>query len=152
MRLVMQNKRGKALFVTATGTDIGKTFITALLVKAIHESGYKSAYYKAALSGAIMSNNGLIAGDADYVKTFSSITQPLDTMVSYVYKPAVSPHLAAKLSDTPIELDVVVNDFANIINNYDFVTVEGSGGIICPLRIDDKQILLTDVIKSLELS
>ena len=42
----------KGLFVTATGTDAGKTYITALLVKKLSETGLRAGYYKAALSGA----------------------------------------------------------------------------------------------------
>ena len=43
---------GKGLFVTGTGTDTGKTYIAALMVKKLYEAGYHAGYYKAALSGA----------------------------------------------------------------------------------------------------
>ena len=39
----------KALFVTGTGTDVGKTYVTALMVKKLAESGENAAYYKACL-------------------------------------------------------------------------------------------------------
>ena len=42
----------KGIFITATGTDMGKTYITALIVKKRAESGVNAGYYKAALSGA----------------------------------------------------------------------------------------------------
>ena len=57
----------KGLFVTATGTDVGKTYITALLLKTLRKAGYQAGYYKAALSGAEMTAQGMIPGDADYV-------------------------------------------------------------------------------------
>ncbi|WP_320977891.1 AAA family ATPase, partial [Hungatella effluvii] len=41
----------KNIFITGTGTDIGKTFVTGLIVKKLHESGRSAAYYKAAMSG-----------------------------------------------------------------------------------------------------
>ena len=41
----------KALFVTGTGTDVGKTFVTGLIVKKLKENGKNAAYYKAAMSG-----------------------------------------------------------------------------------------------------
>ena len=41
----------RALFVTGTGTDIGKTYVTGLLVKKLVDAGKKAAYYKAAMSG-----------------------------------------------------------------------------------------------------
>ena len=43
---------GKAIFITGTGTDVGKTYVTGLLVKKIREAGLDGSYYKAALSGA----------------------------------------------------------------------------------------------------
>ena len=46
----------KGIFVTATGTDVGKTFISALLVKKVRESGINCGYYKPALSGAEVIN------------------------------------------------------------------------------------------------
>ena len=41
----------KAIFITGTGTDIGKTYVTGLIVKKLAESGASAAYYKAAMSG-----------------------------------------------------------------------------------------------------
>ena len=39
----------KGIFVTATGTDVGKTYISALLVKKMRELGYNCGYYKPVL-------------------------------------------------------------------------------------------------------
>ena len=49
---------GKALFITGTGTDIGKTYVTGLIVKRLKEAGVRTGYYKAALSGAETSADG----------------------------------------------------------------------------------------------
>ena len=38
----------KGLFVSATGTDVGKTYVTALLVKKLVQAGLAAGYYKAA--------------------------------------------------------------------------------------------------------
>ena len=44
---------GKGVFITATGTDVGKTYITGLIVKKLQREGHLAGYYKAALSGAV---------------------------------------------------------------------------------------------------
>lgn len=68
----------KKLFITGTGTDIGKTYVTGLILKKLQESGRRAAYYKAAMSGNERDEEGhLIPGDALHVKTVSGITQPL---------------------------------------------------------------------------
>ena len=105
----------KKLFVTGTGTDIGKTYVTGLILKKLQESGRRAAYYKAAMSGNERDEEGhLIPGDALHVKTVSGITQPLKTMCPYVYETAVSPHLASRLEGDPVQMDVVKEGFEKV--------------------------------------
>ena len=142
----------KGIFITGTGTDVGKTYVTALLVKKLTESGINTAYYKAAVSGNQREKQGLMPGDAKYVKEISAISQPIETMVPYIYEEAVSPHLAARREGNPVELSVVRQGYEALCQQYDFVIMEGSGGILCPLRWDGRQDLwLEDVIKELNL-
>lgn len=139
----------KTLFVTGTGTDVGKTYITGLILKKIVENNDVCAYYKAAMSGNERADEGhLVAGDALFVKKTSGVAQPLDTMCPYLYEAAVSPHLAAKIEGNPVNLDVVLAHYDDLCRQYDFVTVEGSGGIVCPLRYDEQEIFLEDIIKA----
>ncbi len=51
-----------------------------------------------------------------------------------------------------MELSVVREGFRRVSEKYDYVTVEGSGGILCPIRYDREKIFLEDVIKCLDLS
>lgn len=141
----------KGIFITATGTDMGKTYITALIVKKLAESGVNAGYYKAALSGAEERDGMLIPGDAAHVKEVAAIEQDLGTMVSYVYKTSVSPHLAARIEGNPVDLDTVRRDFESLCGRYDYITAEGSGGIVCPIRVDEQTIFLEDIIKILNL-
>lgn len=141
----------KGIFITATGTDIGKTYVTALLIKKLRQNGYHAGYYKAALSGAERVNGELVPGDAVYVNTTAGIGAQVSEMVSYVYEHAVSPHLAAKLEGNPVEIETVLRDYWRAYLKYDYITVEGSGGIVCPIRMDQQQIMLTDLIKALKL-
>ena len=71
----------KGIFITGTGTDVGKTYVTGLIVKKLHDAGKKAAYYKAAMSGNEKDSQGkLIPGDAVSVKNISGIEQSIDTM------------------------------------------------------------------------
>lgn len=143
----------KNIFVTGTGTEIGKTYVAGLLVKKLHEAGEKSAYYKAAMSGNERDQEGkLIPGDAKFVKDFGSIDQPLEEMCPYVYEKAYSPHLAAQIEGNPVDLDKVVEKFMDLEKKYDYITLEGSGGILCPLRFDDEEIYLENFVKKAKLS
>ena len=49
-----------------------------------------------------------------------------------------------------IKLEKIKYDFENLSNKYEFILAEGSGGIVCPIKIDDNEcILLEDIIKLL---
>ena len=160
----MTNSKPKGYFVTATGTDVGKTFVTALLVKKWRDLGIDAGYYKAALSGAELRDGKWIAGDADYVKRIANLPDSQEQLVSYIYKEAVSPHLAARKEGNPVELSKVLEDFEAACARHKFVFAEGSGGIICPIRYDvandgakvapntaPQKIFLVNIIKTLNL-
>ncbi len=141
-------KMSKGIFITATGTDVGKTYITALLVKRLRQEGFNAGYYKAALSGA----ESIGESDAGYVNRIAGIGQEESSLVSYLYKNAVSPHLAAKLEGNPPETAKIKADYDRVTDRYDYVVAEGSGGIVCPIRWDESEhTLLEDIIKLLEL-
>ena len=138
----------RGLFITATGTDLGKTYITALIVKKLRDFGLNAGYYKAAISGA----ESVSESDAGYVNRIANIGESEEMLLSYLYKTAVSPHLAAKLEGNPVEMSVVKAGFERVCEKYDFVTMEGSGGIVCPIRKDEKAVIfLEDIIRALKL-
>lgn len=142
----------KGLFITGTGTDVGKTYVTGLIVKKLHEAGKKAAYYKAAMSGNEKDENGkLIPGDAVSVKNASGISQDPDTMCPYVYATAVSPHLASRLEGNPVVMEKVMDGYHSLQEEYDYITAEGSGGILCPICFDEAKIQLEDVIHEMHI-
>ena len=139
---------GKGIFITGTDTDIGKTYVTALLVKTLREAGYDAGYYKAAISGA----DSVAESDAGFVNRFAGIGESEDMLLSYLYKHAVSPHLAARMEGHPVEKEVILARWARAAARYPYVTMEGSGGICCPIRHDEKAVYyLEDIVHWLHL-
>ena len=139
---------GKGLFITGTDTDIGKTYVTALLVKTLRKTGFDVGYYKAAISGAPT----VAESDAGFVNRFAGINEPEDMILSYLYQNAVSPHLAARIEGNPVEKEVILKAWERVTKAYPYVTMEGSGGIMCPIRHDEKAVYyLEDIIQWLHL-
>lgn len=136
----------KGLFITGTGTDIGKTYVSALLVKQLRSAGLNAGYYKAAVSGNERKNGRLIPGDCKYVADTAGLPNDPAELVSYIYETAVSPHLAAKLEGTEAELCKIEADFKKLLTVFDYVLMEGSGGLICPIRTGSQTIMLEDFI------
>lgn len=142
----------KGIFITATGTDVGKTYISALLVKKMRESGHNCGYFKPVLSGAETVNGRLIPGDCDYVLKFAGINEnPMD-LVSYAFEAPLSPHLSSELENVHVNLDKIKEDFFRLKEKYDYLVVEGAGGIVCPFNLrSGENLLIADVIKELGL-
>ncbi|MGB8451870.1 MAG: dethiobiotin synthase [Anaerocolumna sp.] len=142
----------KGIFITGTGTDVGKTYVTGLLLKKMIEAGMDSTYYKAAVSGNVRDKNGkLIPGDIAHVAGIADIKEPLENMVPYIYENAVSPHLASRLEGNPVCMDVVKEYYERLAGRHDYIVMEGSGGILCPICFDEKEIWLEDIIKEFHL-
>lgn len=143
----------KNLFITGTGTDVGKTYVTALIVKKMKDSGHDAAYLKAAASGNERDAAGkLIPGDAKWVRDIAGLKDPLAEMVPYLYEAAVSPHLASRTEGQPVDLAVVKAYYDRLAAKHGYITMEGSGGILCPIRMDEQELWLEDIIKAFGMS
>lgn len=141
---------GKGIFVIGTDTDIGKTFVTGGLVYKLRESGYNAIAFKPIQSGGILGEkDNLIPPDIKYVKEVCEIKNDYSEMNTYCLEEEVSPHLAAKIENVDILKENIINQYNELINKYDYVVVEGAGGIVVPL-IEDKYFVY-DLIKDLNL-
>lgn len=139
------------IFITGTNTDVGKTYISGLLVKYLRENGENVGYYKPALSGAENINSVLVPGDSKVVCEMGDLNEMPRNLVSYIYENPVSPHLAGKIENNPVTLEKIKADYDFLNNKYERLIVEGSGGIACPLRYDNEKIMLEDIVSMLKL-
>jgi len=143
----------KTIFITGTGTDVGKTYISALIVKKMREEGFNCGYYKPVLSGVVAENGKLLKSDCNYVVDTAKLPVQADECVTYWWEKAVSPHLASKLSGQNIDIRKIKEDFKNACSKYDYLLIEGAGGITCPLILEnDEKYLMKDLIKDLNTS
>lgn len=143
----------RKIFITGTGTDVGKTYVSALIIKKMREQGYNCGYFKPVVSGVTEICNKLIDSDANYVIQLADIPTEAENCVSYYWQEAVSPHLAAKRKNQEIDIDKIKYDFSQISKKYEYLLIEGAGGITCPLKINNEEkYLLKDLIWELGLS
>ena len=141
----------KQLFITATGTDVGKTYVSALIVKYMREIGLNCGYYKPVLSGVKAENGLLVESDCNYVLNKSGLNINPNDCVGYWWEEAVSPHLAAKRAGQFIDKNYLKQKLEKLKSQYDYLLIEGAGGITCPLCLENgKKYLLKDLIKDFE--
>lgn len=142
--------RKKAIFITGTGTDVGKTYVSGLLVKELSDTGLDCGYFKPVLSGAVLKDGVLHPEDCEYVINLANLPQSPLKSSSYIFTDAVSPHLAAEIASIEINKTKILSDLATF--NNDYLVIEGAGGITCPLIIKEKPYLMSDLIKDMNLS
>ncbi|MDL0088729.1 dethiobiotin synthase [Campylobacter gastrosuis] len=134
------------IFITATGTDVGKTYVSALIAKNLAQNGVNVGYFKPLASGNLKTQNGvLIADDAKFVRDFAGLKSDIFTMFGYAFKEPYSPHLAAKIENFTPNKDEIVKKITELEKHYEILIIEGSGGVVCPFG----EFMQIDLIKEL---
>lgn len=135
----------KGLFITGTDTDVGKTALSALLLAELRRRGTNVAPMKPAQTGC---EGG--APDLDYSLSMATMEVDPETyraMSPYQFEPACSPHLAAEMAGTEIEIAEIVIAARALADSYEFVLAEGAGGIIVPLNRRETMLDLMQALK-----
>ena len=132
------------VFVTGTGTEVGKTVVAAAIARTAAASGRRVAVFKPAVSGLEQ------GGEPDHalLRRAAGSTQSDDQIAPYRYGPPVSPHLAAELAGEPIDPGRVRAAARRAGGGADVLVVEGIGGFMVPLRLD---YLVRDLARDLAL-
>ena len=128
-----ENLRPRGFFVTGTDTGIGKTRVSAGLLKAIAKAGMKSVGMKPIASGAEMTPDGLRNEDALALQKAASLKRDYALVNPYCFAPPVAPHLAAREAQVEISLDAIRAAYMELCRDADAVVVEGVGGWQVPL-------------------
>ena len=137
-----------AIFITATGTDVGKTFVVASLIRLLRQMGRTVDAIKPIVSGydatlAAASDPGVLIGALGL--PFSP--EAVDRVSPWRFRAAVAPDLAARREGRSIDVDAVVAYCQGAIERRpDILLIEGVGGIMVPL--DDHRTIL-DVMMAL---
>ena len=122
-------------FVTGTDTEIGKTFVSALLIQLLVKEGLKVIGMKPIASGAKNIDGILKNEDALTLINASNVTSDYKNINPYIFEPAISPHIAAEEVGVEIELTKIKKDFNLLEKKSDVVIVEGVGGWHAPLSL-----------------
>ena len=108
----------KRIFVSGIGTEIGKTFCSAIIVEAL-----KADYWKPVQAGELDDLDSL------WVRDFISNNESKFHSETYLLSSAMSPHAAARLDNIEMELD----DF-KVPDTNNTLIIEGAGGLMVPLN------------------
>lgn len=121
----------KRYFITATGTDIGKTFVTAALTWQLRQKGLNVQALKPIASG--VDEKALATSDAGQL--LAALEKPLsdiNTICPWRYRAPLSPDMAAKQEGIKYTFDELVA-FCNTSAQADIQLIEGVGGVMSPV-------------------
>ncbi len=130
-------------FITGTGTDIGKTFVTSLLVKNLGQKN-KIIGIKPIAAG-IEVDHSLNNDVTSLLKSSNSLLTGEDINF-YTFKKAVSPHIGAEEEKVNVDFEFIKNKIDVLADQFDHILIEGVGGLMSP--VDNSRTNL-DLIKYL---
>jgi dethiobiotin synthetase len=122
----------RGVFVTGTGTEVGKTVVAAAIARTCATSGQTVAVFKPAVTG-LGDSPADVEADHVLLRRAARSTQGDDEMAPYRYGPAASPHLAAALAGEEIEPERLLAAARAAAAGADLLVCEGVGGLLVPL-------------------
>lgn len=133
----------QGVFVTGTGTGVGKTLVAAGLLKAFRDSGVCALPVKPVQTGCLEIDGRLSAPDLEFSLRMAELEPDgdlLDLMCPFRYTSACSPHLAGRLCGNHPDVGTAIGKMSQLWNSCDFLVAEGAGGILVPLNDNEKML------------
>jgi dethiobiotin synthetase len=119
----------RGVFVTGTGTEVGKTVVAALIARTLAGAGTRVAVFKPAVTG--LDDPG--EPDHELLRRAAGSEQGDEEIAPYRYGPPASPHLAASLAGEEIDPARLRAAAASAAEGADQLVCEGVGGLLVPL-------------------
>jgi len=145
----------RGLFVTGTGTEVGKTVVASAIAHTAHAAGERVAVFKPAVSGLDeyplrpeVWESAPELPDHALLRLAAGSRQGDEEIAPYRYGPPVSPHLAAELAGGRIDPDGLRGAALEATEGADLLICEGVGGFLVPLTPD---YLVRDLARDLAL-
>jgi dethiobiotin synthetase len=136
----------EGVFVTGTGTEVGKTVVAAVLAQTLAREGHKVAVFKPAVTGLdeppadgpISHDIGGFSAhrppaDHELLRIAAGSEQGDEEIAPYRYGPPASPHLAASMAGEEIEPARLLEAVRAAARKADALVCEGVGGLLVPL-------------------
>lgn len=122
----------RGCFVTGTDTGAGKTVVAAAIAAALHARGERVAVWKPVVTGLDEFSDDRGGWPPDHALLASAVGGNARDVTSATFGPAVSPHLAAELAGTMLELDGLARAGRAAADGADVLVAEGVGGLLVP--------------------
>jgi len=138
------------IFVTGTSTGVGKTVVSAGLLRLLSRQGVRAVGLKPVASGSVLlePRGALRNADALELQAAATVRLRYEDVNPWVFEPAIAPHIAAREAGRPIHLQEMAEWYQRVTSGADVALVEGAGGWRVPLHPDG---FLSDLPEALQL-
>lgn len=123
-----------SIFIIGTDTEVGKTYVTGLLIRNLRDAGINAAGMKPVASGLIEKNGSMVNEDIETIVEAAGDSFDRSLINQYLYAPFVAPHLVAAQQGEEISLARIYECYRHLSAMADCVVVEGAGGLMTPLN------------------
>ena len=128
-------KKIKNCFITGTDTDIGKTYVSVGLLKALRQKNYTTLGIKPIAAGCELENGCWRNGDATALQASASIKLPYELINPFAFSPPIAPHIAATELNCNLNIETIAHALQPALNTKsDINIIEGTGGWLVPLN------------------
>jgi dethiobiotin synthetase len=122
----------RGIFVTGTGTEVGKTVVAAVLARSLAAQGRRVQVFKPCVTGLAEAE----PSDHELLRRAAGSTQSDAEIAPYRYDPPASPHLAAAMAGERIDPERLLAAAAAAAAGAEELVCEGVGGLLVPLDGD----------------
>ncbi len=138
------------LFITGTNTGVGKTALSAAILRMLAAEGIRSVGLKPIASGSQRAGPGepLRNVDALELQAAASVRLPYESVNPWCFEAAIAPHLAAEEAGQVMSLGHLIEWYGQVTAGVEFAVVEGAGGWRVPLHPEG---FLSDLPEALQL-
>lgn len=134
----------RGLFITGTGTGVGKTYVAALIAKALRAAGKRVGVYKPVASGCEPREGRLESPDAIALWEAAGRPGTMEQVCPQMFAAPLAPHLAARAEGRRVDPEMLRSGQQFWRDSCDIVLVEGAGGLMSPISDDDYNADLAD--------
>jgi len=121
-------------FVTGTGTEVGKTYVTSLIARTLSLRGKRVGVYKPVASGCEMRGGEWVSSDAEQLWNAAGQPRSLHDVCPQRFVAALSPPEAANREGKQVDEDLLVEGASPWLRpEFDIVLIEGAGGLFSPI-------------------
>ena len=138
----------KGFFITGTDTGVGKTVISAAVIRAAIFLGRKVCGMKPVESGCDRDAERLIPRDGMFLRMMSRVDEPIELITPCRFENPLAPMAASEIEQKDVDIAGIISAFSRLSEKYEAVIVEGIGGIMVPIM---KDYLVLDLARELGL-